>query len=206
MPVAGVAGVGHLAGGDLQGGEQRGGAVPDVIVAALFGDPGPQRQHRRGPLQRLGLGLLIHAQDDSLVRRVEVQAHHVADLGLQLRVGGELETLRPPRLQPELPPHLGDLHIRQAQLSGQQPGRPVRHPQPLRRRLQRRQHHRHIIGGPRLARLRPVLQPADPLGRIPPLPRDHRRLGHPGPPHDLIGAQPIRRPAARSSPAAPAQP
>jgi hypothetical protein len=31
---------------------------------------------------------------------VEIQARHITDLGLQLRVGGELETLRPPGLQP----------------------------------------------------------------------------------------------------------
>jgi len=54
---AGVACAGHLAGGGLQRSEQRGGAVPDVIMAALFRDPRPQRQHRRGPLQRLRLGL-----------------------------------------------------------------------------------------------------------------------------------------------------
>ena len=34
VPVPGVAGVGDLAGGDLQRGEQRGGAVPDVVVGA----------------------------------------------------------------------------------------------------------------------------------------------------------------------------
>ncbi len=167
--------------------------MPDVIVAALFRGTGPQREHWRSAFQRLGLGFLIHAQHDSLVGGVEIQADEVADLGFELRVGGELETLRPPGLQPPLAPHLGDLHIRQAQLSGQQPARPVRHPQPGRRRLQRGQHHRHIIDGSRLARLGPVLQPADALGGIPPLPEDHRRLGHPRPRHDLAGAQPIAR-------------
>src|SRR5947208_9367233 len=36
VPVPGVAGAGHLAGRGLQRGEQCGGAVPDVVVAALF--------------------------------------------------------------------------------------------------------------------------------------------------------------------------
>ncbi len=94
VPVARVARIGDLAGGDLQRGEQRGGAVPDVVVAALFGHPGPGWQHR------------------------------------------------------------------------------------------------HIIDCLRLARPGPVLQPADPLAGIPALPEDHRRLGHPGPPHDLVRAQP----------------
>jgi hypothetical protein len=33
-----VAGVGHLAGGDLQGGEQGGGAVPDIVMGLLLRD------------------------------------------------------------------------------------------------------------------------------------------------------------------------
>jgi hypothetical protein len=57
VPVLGVAGAGHLAGRGLQRGEQRGGAVPDVVVAALFRGPGTQRQHRRFAFERLGLGL-----------------------------------------------------------------------------------------------------------------------------------------------------
>ena len=55
MPVPAVAGVGDLAGGDLQRGEQGGGAVPDVVVGALLRQPGLQRQDRRGPVQRLDL-------------------------------------------------------------------------------------------------------------------------------------------------------
>jgi hypothetical protein len=39
---------GHLSGRDLQGGEQSGGAVPDVIVAAPLRQPGLQRQDRIG--------------------------------------------------------------------------------------------------------------------------------------------------------------
>src|ERR1019366_9488271 len=55
-------------------------------------------------VQGLHLALLIHAQHDRLVRRVQVQPHHVADLCLQLGVGGELESLRSPRLQTPLLP------------------------------------------------------------------------------------------------------
>ncbi len=53
MPVAGVAGVGDLAGGGVEGGEQAGDAVPGVVVGLPFGDPGPHRQDRQGPFQRL---------------------------------------------------------------------------------------------------------------------------------------------------------
>jgi hypothetical protein len=94
-PVPGITDVGHLAGRGLQRGEQRRGAVPDVVMAALFGDPGPQRQHRGGAFQGLGLGLLIDAQHHGLVGRVEIQAGDVTDFGFQLRAGGELETSPP---------------------------------------------------------------------------------------------------------------
>jgi hypothetical protein len=53
VPVTGEACVGDLAGGDLQGGEQRGRAVPDVAVGLLLGDPRPQRQDGRRPVQSL---------------------------------------------------------------------------------------------------------------------------------------------------------
>ena len=41
VPVPVVAGVDHLAGGDLERGEQGGGAVPDVVVGAGLGQPRP---------------------------------------------------------------------------------------------------------------------------------------------------------------------
>ena len=186
MAVAGVARVGHLPGGDLERGEQGGGAVADVVVGGLLGQAWPHRQDRSGPVQGLDLGFLVDRQHHGLLRRVQVEPDDVAYLGLQLRVGGELERLPPPRLQAPLAPDPGNPHVRDPQLGGQQPARPVRHPQPLRRRLQRRQHHRHLIHLRLPARLRPVLQPSDPLGRIPFLPRDHRRLAHPGPGHDLV--------------------
>jgi hypothetical protein len=43
-----VAGVDHLAGGDLQGGEQGGGAVPEVVGTGLLWQARPQRQDGRG--------------------------------------------------------------------------------------------------------------------------------------------------------------
>jgi hypothetical protein len=97
---------------------------------------------------------------------------------LQLRVGGELERLGPPRLQTPPAPDLRHPHVRDTQLVGQQSGRPVGDPQPVRRKFQRGQHDRHLAHPLRPARLRPVLQPTDPLGGIPALPPDHRRLGH----------------------------
>ena len=85
--------------------------MPDVVVGALLRDAGPHRQHRRGAVQRLDLGFLVHAEHHRLVRRVQVQPDHVADLGVQPRVGGELEALRPPRLQAPFPPDVRDFTL-----------------------------------------------------------------------------------------------
>ncbi len=49
--------VGHRAGGDLQGGEQRRRPVALVVVGLLLRDTRPERQDRCGPVQRLDLGL-----------------------------------------------------------------------------------------------------------------------------------------------------
>jgi hypothetical protein len=46
VPVPRAAGAGDLPGGDFQGGEQRGGAVPDVVMGLLLRDPGPEREDR----------------------------------------------------------------------------------------------------------------------------------------------------------------
>jgi hypothetical protein len=84
VPGAAVLG-GDLAGGDLQRGEQGGGAVADVVVAGLLRQSGPQRQDRRGAIQRLDLRLFVDADNDGLVRRVEVKPDDIADLGFQFR-------------------------------------------------------------------------------------------------------------------------
>ena len=104
VPVALGARLGHLAGGHLQRGEQRGGAVPDVVEAGRFGMSGPHRQGRGGPLERLDLGFLVDTEHHCLLRRLQVQPDDVTDLGLKLRVGGELERLLPPRLDAEAVP------------------------------------------------------------------------------------------------------
>jgi hypothetical protein len=88
-----LAGVGDAAGGHLQGGEQGGGAVAEVVVGAPLDPSWRQGLDRLGAFQRLDLGLLVHPQHDGVGRWVQVQPDHVADLGLQLRIGGELEPL-----------------------------------------------------------------------------------------------------------------
>ena len=91
----------HLAGGEVERRVQAGGAVALVVVGRALGRAGQHRQDRLGAIQRLDLALLIHAQDDRALGRVQVQAADVIDLLDELRVGGELELLLAVRLQPE---------------------------------------------------------------------------------------------------------
>jgi len=58
----------------VEGGEQGGRAMAHIVVGLPSGDPRPQRQDRLRALQGLDLTLLVHAQDQGLVGRMEVDA------------------------------------------------------------------------------------------------------------------------------------
>ena len=115
----------HLARGHIQGGVQVGGAMAGVVMGGPLGGPWQQRQHRSGPVQRLHLGLLIHAQHQGGLGWVEVQPDDVADLVDELRIGRELERLGEMRLEPERPPDPADRGLVQPQGPRQRPGRPM---------------------------------------------------------------------------------
>jgi hypothetical protein len=76
---------GDLAGGDLQRREQRGGAVPAVVVGAPLGQARLHRQHRGGAVQGLDLALLVHAEHHRVLRRRQIQPDHVGHLGVGAR-------------------------------------------------------------------------------------------------------------------------
>ena len=83
----------------VQGGKQRGRAVPDVVVchgaaAALL-----HRQTRLSAIERLYLALFIDRENDSVRRRVHIEPDDVSQLGGKLRVVGQLEQARPVRPQ-----------------------------------------------------------------------------------------------------------
>jgi len=88
-----------LAAGHFQRGEQAGGAVTGVIVGHAGRQSGPHRQCRLGAVERLNLGLFIHAQHQGALGRVQVQGHDIGQLGVELGVAAELEGFDPMRLQ-----------------------------------------------------------------------------------------------------------
>ena len=100
--VALVATADDPAGGDVQGGEQRGRAVALVVMAASLDLPRSHRQQRLGAVERLDLRLFIDAQHQGMVGRVEVEPDDVAHLVDKQRIAGQLEGFEAVRLQPEM--------------------------------------------------------------------------------------------------------
>ena len=105
MPMARLALCKHFAIEHVEGGEQGGGAVAIIIVRYAFEVTQAHRQQRLGPLQRLHLALLVYAQHQRIVRRIELQAHDVAHFLHKERIGGKLEALGAMRLNAEQGKH-----------------------------------------------------------------------------------------------------
>ncbi len=168
-----------------------------VVVGVPLDLARAQRQHGLRAVERLDLGLLVDREDDGAVGRVEVEPDDVADLGLEGRIGGELEGLGAVRLQAQLGPqavHRGGAHAtgrrhaahapvgralgRWAQREGQEP---VAVLAAVRRRVARSG----SVGEPREARL-----------RIPAAPELH---GHEAPRRPRARRAPLAAPSAERS-------
>ena len=116
----------HLTIGDVESGEQGRRPVPDLVVGYALSVSQPQWQDRLRSFERLDLGLLVDAQHDGIVGRVEVEAEDIANLVDEGRVGGKLEALRTMRLYAEEGEHAGDCRLGEAGLGGGGANRPVR--------------------------------------------------------------------------------
>lgn len=109
-----------------QGGEQRGRAMAFVVVghrpatAFLHGETG------LSPIEGLDLAFLVDAQDQGFVRRIEIQAHDIAQLFEKLLVAADLEGPDKMRLEPVLLPDALNAHGTDALGLGHGPHTPVR--------------------------------------------------------------------------------
>ncbi len=110
----------------IERGKQRRGPVPDVVVGLPGGNPRSQRQNRLGSIQGLNLALFIDAQDQGLVRWMQIQPHHVPQFVHEIGIPAQLEGLGSMGLQavgPPDAPHRGFAH---ALGPGQSAAAPVR--------------------------------------------------------------------------------
>ena len=86
----------------------------------------PEGQEGLGALQGLGLALLVDAQDQGMVERVEIEAHDVADLLDKEGIGGELKVLLPVGLDAERGPDALDRDLQHPGGLGHGAAGPVR--------------------------------------------------------------------------------
>ena len=96
--VARKAAADHRAGGGVERREQRQRPVTLVVVAAPLGLAGAHGQQRLSAIERLHLRLLVDAQHDRALGRIEVKADDVAHLVDEQRVRQQLERLAAMRL------------------------------------------------------------------------------------------------------------
>ena len=93
MPVARHTVADHLAVEHAEGREESGCAIAFVIVGLSSTAALLHRQTRLGPVQGLDLTLLVHAQNQGLVWRIQIQPHNIAKLLDKAFVAAELEGL-----------------------------------------------------------------------------------------------------------------
>jgi len=168
----------HLAAGDLQGGEQAGGAVAGVVVGHARRQSRPHRQRRLGAIKRLNLRFFIHAQHQRSLGRVEIETHDIGQFAVELRVVAEFEGVYPVRLQAVLLPYAMHGGRGQANFFGQAPCAPVG----SRLRLAQGDAHHclFLCGGdpPWTPTARPVAQTVQATTCIPSPPQTHSSLSN----------------------------
>src|SRR3954463_13241489 len=98
MSMPGRAVANHRPVQDVQGGKERARAVALVIVGLALRDSGAEWQDRLGAVHSLNLTLFINAQHQSLVGRVQIQAHDIANLFNETWIGAGFELLQTMRL------------------------------------------------------------------------------------------------------------
>ena len=79
------------ASGHFQGRIQTGEPVAPIVVSLAGRQAGSEGKQGLGAAEGLNLSFLVHAQDDGVVRRVQIESNHVIDLIFDLGVGAELE-------------------------------------------------------------------------------------------------------------------
>jgi len=190
MTVAWLALRQHLPGQHVQGREQRRRSVPLVIMGHALDIAEAQRQQRLGALQRLHLALLINAQHQGIVRRIQVQPDYIAHLLDEEGIGGQLEAFAAVRCYPkhfQVAMHAG---LRDAGFCSDTTDRPVRRAI-VRLLMQRGVGQRGqslVVDCPRLTWTQFVMQPSNPPFDEPPAPLTHRGRRHSMPlGHHTIG-------------------
>src|SRR5713226_3544115 len=99
--------------------------MAETIVGAALDLAWSHRQNRLHAIERLNLRLLVRAQHQSAVRRVEIEPHNIAHLLHQVRIGREFEGFAAMRTQPESAPDPAYRHPANSRPLGHLAGAPM---------------------------------------------------------------------------------
>ena len=164
----------------IERGEQRRRPRPRIVVRSSLRLARAQRQHGLTAVEGLNRRLLIDAQHQGCVGRMEVQPHDVAHLLDEQRILRELEGLGPVRLQGERPPDATDRGLAEPAAPRHGARTPVRGGARLRFQGQPDDALDVLIRDrARRAGTRLIQQAGQALGDEAPAPAAHRQAGHP---------------------------
>ena len=111
---------------EVERGEQVGSAVTQIVGSTPLSLAGAHRQQRLTAIECLDLALLVDAQHQRAVRRIEVKPDDIAHFLDEQRVFGKLEALDSMRLQRKGPPDAAHHALTQAAALGHRARAPVR--------------------------------------------------------------------------------
>src|SRR5579864_1805770 len=165
---------------EVKSGEEIGRPAAFVVVGSSLRGSRAHRQEGLRAIQGLNLGLLIHAQHQRTVWRIQVKAYDVAHLLDELRIGGQLESLTAMGLQTEGSPNAADRALGQPRPLSERSRAPMRS---VRRRGLQRQCQHPLDSGIRYATRRAwtrlVEQSSQPVTDKPLPPFAHRLMSDP---------------------------
>jgi hypothetical protein len=115
----------HLAGPRVERGVERERAATDVLEAMALGAARGQRQHGERAIECLDRGLLVDAEYDCVLGRVDVESDHVRRLGLEVGVVGGDIAVQVVRLESSSGPDPGDPHVADPQFAAKLARGPV---------------------------------------------------------------------------------
>jgi hypothetical protein len=128
---AGVTGCGltdNLARLGVEGGIEREGSASDVLETVALCPTRRHGQDRIPPVESLNGRLLVQAEYDRVLRRVEVEPNHVSSLGLEVGIVGSHVAFEAMRLEPRPSPYPGHSHVRDTQMAGKLAAAPMSTP------------------------------------------------------------------------------
>jgi arabinofuranosyltransferase len=113
-------------GSDIEGREEGGRPVADVVVGDAFDVAEADRQHGLGAVEGLDLALLVDTQDDRVVGRIQIEPDDVTHLLDEEGIRRDLEVLLAMGLKAERLPDALYGGLRDPRLRGDRAARPVR--------------------------------------------------------------------------------